>query len=159
MLSGLVVEQEQQAENVDSTNRSQQTGCLLIVSVTKRPADCEGAVKQITEGCAGLKSPEIRGNPLAIEGKVIDQALDEITAVDRRSKIADAGIGARGDSHWKQLLRDAEGSLPLPDRGHSDAVITRPTRTMNTAGKTIPVIGTNIAGSQAAANSPVIKRP
>jgi hypothetical protein len=30
---------------------------------------------------------------------------------------------------------------------------------MNTAGKTIPVMGTKIAGSQAAANSPVMSRP
>ena len=105
LFSGLVVQQEQQAEDVNSTNGGQQTGGLLILGGTQRATDGERAEEQITERCARFQATEVRGNPRAVQGQVVDQSLDEITAVDGGRKIADAGISSRSDSHELRVLR------------------------------------------------------
>ena len=105
LLAGLVVQQEQQAEDVNSTNGGQQTGGLLILGGTQRATDGERAEEQITERCARFQATEVRGNARAVQGQVVDQSLDEITAVDGGRKIADAGISSRSDSHELRVLR------------------------------------------------------
>ena len=94
LLAGLVVEQEQQAEDVNGANGSQQASCLLVLRGTQGATDGERAVEQITEGCTGFQATEVRGNPGAVQGQVVDQALDEIAAVDGCGKVADAGISS-----------------------------------------------------------------
>jgi len=59
LFAGLVVEQEQQAEDVDGTDGSQQSCGLLVFRGTQRAADGEGSVKQIAEGCTGFQAAEV----------------------------------------------------------------------------------------------------
>ena len=59
LFAGLVVEQEQQAENVYGTDGSQKPCGLLVLSGTQGAADGEGSVKQITEGCTGFQATEV----------------------------------------------------------------------------------------------------
>ena len=115
MLSGLVVEEKQQAEDVHGANGSQQASGLLILGGTQRPTDGEGAVEQIAEGGTGFQATEVRRNPGAVQGQVVDQALDEIAAVDGCRKVADAGISSRSDSHEVRVLRGLKRSA---GRGH-----------------------------------------
>merc|ERR1711943_155726 len=70
LLAGLVVEQEQQAEDVHGADSSQQASGLLVLRGTQGTTDCEGAVEQITEGCTGFQATEVGGNPGAVEGQV-----------------------------------------------------------------------------------------
>ncbi len=59
LLPRLVVKQEEQAEDMNGTDRSQQTSCLLVFGVPKGAADGEGAEQEIAEGCTGFKASEI----------------------------------------------------------------------------------------------------
>ena len=152
LLAGLVVQQEQQAEDVNHTDGGQQTCCLLILSGPQGAADGEGAVQQIAEGGAGLQSTEV-GEMLERAGQVVNQALDEIAALTGVARLPTQG--QRRSDGGSRMLRVETIRNPRSLGG----MITRPTRTMNTAGKTIPVMGTKIAGSQAAAKSPVMSRP
>merc|ERR1711943_26562 len=70
LLAGLVVEQEQQAEDVHSANGSQQASGLLILRGTQGATDGEWAVEQVTEGCTGFQTTEIRRNSGAVQGQV-----------------------------------------------------------------------------------------
>ena len=105
LLAGLVVEQEQQAEDVHGADGSQQPSGLLVFRGTQGTTDGEGAVEQITEGCTGFQTPEVRRNSRAVQGQVVDQTLDEIAAVDGCRKVADAGISSRSDGHEVRVLR------------------------------------------------------
>ena len=113
MLAGLVVEQEQQAEDVHGADGSQQASGLLVLRGTQGATDGEGAVEQVTESCTGFQTTEVRRNPGAVEGQVVDQALDEIAAVDGCRKVADAGISSRSDGcllYTSPSPRDQRGS-------------------------------------------------
>ena len=66
LLAGLVVQQQQQAEDVNRADGGQQTCGLLILSGPQGAADSEGAVQQIAEGSAGLQSTEVGGNAWAV---------------------------------------------------------------------------------------------
>ena len=105
LLAGLVVQQEEQAENVNGADGCQQTCGLLILRGTQGPTDGEGAVQQIAEGGTGLKAAEVGGDAGAVQGQVVDQTLDEIAAVDGCRKVADAGISSRSDGHEVRVLR------------------------------------------------------
>ena len=105
LLAGLVVEEEQQAEDVHGANGSEQSSGLLVLRGTQGAADGEGAVEQIAEGCTGFQTTEVRGNSGAVQGQVVDQTLDEIAAVDGCRKVADAGISSRSDGHELRVLR------------------------------------------------------
>jgi hypothetical protein len=74
LLAGLVVEQEQQAEDVNRADGGQQTCGLLILSGTQGAADGEGAVQQIAEGGSSLQPTEVGGDAGAVQGQVVDQA-------------------------------------------------------------------------------------
>ena len=75
LLSGLVVEEKQQAEDVHSANRSQQASGLLILGGTQRPTDGEGAVEQIAEGGSGFQATEVRRNPGAVRRELLIRPL------------------------------------------------------------------------------------
>ena len=90
----LVVEEKQQAEDVHGANGSQQASGLLILGGTQRPTDGEGAVEQIAEGGTGFQATEVRRNPGAVQGQVVDQALDEIAAVDGCPRLPTQGSAA-----------------------------------------------------------------
>mgnify|MGYP001236130060 CR=1 FL=1 len=64
LLAGLVIQQEQQAEDVNSADGGQQACGLLIFRGPQGTADREGAVQQVAEGCAGLQSTEVGGDAL-----------------------------------------------------------------------------------------------
>ena len=89
LLAGLVVEQEQQGEDVNGSDRRQHTGCLLILRVAQWAADGERAVEQVTEGGTGLKTTEVGGDARAVEGQIVDQPLDEVTCLLYTSDAAD----------------------------------------------------------------------
>ena len=105
LLAGLVVEQEQQAEDVNSTNGSQEASCLLVLGGTQGATDGEGAVEQVTKRSSGFQAAEVRGNPRAVQRQIVDQGFDEIAAVDGGREVADAGISSRSDGHEVRVLR------------------------------------------------------
>ena len=75
MLAGLVVEQEQQAEDVHGADGSQQASGLLVLRGTQGTTDGEGAVEQITEGCTGFQTPEVRRNSRRYRGRLLIRPL------------------------------------------------------------------------------------
>ena len=59
LLTGLVVEQEQQREDVHGSDRSQQTSGCRKLAVAQGPADREGPVEQVAKGSTSLQAAEV----------------------------------------------------------------------------------------------------
>ena len=104
LLAGLVVQQEEQAENVNGADGCQQTCGLLILGGTQRATNGEGAVQQIAESCTCFQAAEVWGDARAIQGKIVDQPLDEIAAVHRGCEVANAGVRNGSDGHGSRML-------------------------------------------------------
>ena len=117
----LVVQQEQQAEDVNRTDGSKQARCLLVFGGAQRTTDGEGSVEEIAEGGSGFETTEIRRNSRSVKRQIADQGLHEIAAVDRRGEIADAGVRNGSDSHWKRGLRGWTFRKPRSLGGGYDA--------------------------------------
>ena len=60
LFAGLVVQQEQEAEDVNGTNGSKQSSGLLIFGGAQGAANGERPVEQIAEGSASFQTSEIR---------------------------------------------------------------------------------------------------
>lgn len=59
LFPGLVVQQEQQAQDVNGTDGSKQSSCLLVLGCAQRAADGERPVQQVAEGSPRFQTSEI----------------------------------------------------------------------------------------------------